>query len=148
MPFGYKSIWIQLLTELVVIAWFANRFWGQYSAGLFDGPAGLVALGKLVLWFMAATIVAMIAAHVIGIIVLAIAEGGSEPDTTTDERDRAIEARGDRVSNAVGGLGFLAGIVVMALGQSIPVVIAAMFVGCLGGAIVGNLVKLCAYRAG
>ena len=36
----------------------------------------------------------MIAAHVIGVVILAIAEGGQEPDTTTDERDKAIELTG------------------------------------------------------
>ena len=148
MPFGLKSIWFQLVTELAVIAWFLTRFSKKNSAGLFDGPEGLVALGTMVLWFIVATIVAMIAVHILGVIVLAIAEGGKEPDTTTDERDRAIEARGDKVSNALGGLGFLGGILLMTFGQAVPMVIATMFVGCLFGAIVGNIVKLRAYAEG
>jgi len=148
MPFGLKSIWFQLATEFAVIAWFLVRFRDKYAAGLFDGPDGLVALGVMVLWFIAATIVAMIAAHIIGVIVMAIAEGGTEPDTTTDERDRAIEARGDKVSNAVGGVGFLGGILLMTFGHTVPVVIATMFVGCLFGAIIGNVVKLRIYAEG
>ena len=43
MPFGLKSIWFQLGTELAVIAWFLTRFTGHYVAGVFDGPEGLVA---------------------------------------------------------------------------------------------------------
>ena len=148
MPFGLKSIWFQLATEVAVIAWFLLRFSNRYAAGVFDGPEGLIVLGKMVLWFIAATIAAMIAAHIVGVIILAIAEGGKEPDTTTDERDKAIETKGDKVSNSVGGVGFLAGIVLMTFGYAVPVVIAAMFVGCLFGAIVGNTVKLRAYAEG
>ena len=148
MPFGLKSIWFQLVTLIAVIVWFLLRFSNKHAAGLFDGPEGLAALGKMVLWFIAATIVGMIAAHIIGVIILAIAEGGGEPDTTTDERDKAIEARGDKVSNALGGVGFLGGIVLMTFGYAVPVVIATMFVGCLGGAVIGNIVKLRAYAEG
>lgn len=148
MPFGLKSIWFQLATEVAVIAWFLLRFSNAHATGAFDGPDGLIVLGKTVLWFIAATIVAMIAAHIVGVIVLAIAEGGKEPDTTTDERDRAIELRGDRVSNSVGGAGFLGGILLMTFGYAIPVVIATMFVGCLFGAIVGNIFKLRSYAEG
>ena len=148
MPFGLKSIWFQLATEVAVIAWFLLRFSNKYAMGVFDGSEGLIALGQMVLWFIAATIVAMIAAHIVGVIILAIADGGKEPDTTTDERDKAIELMGDRVSNAVGGVGFLGGIVLMTFGSAIPVVIATMFVGCLGGAVVGNIVKLRAYAEG
>ena len=148
MPFGLKSIWFQLVTLIAVIAWFLLRFSNRYAGGLFDGPEGLVALGKMVLWFIAATIVGMIAAHIVGLIILAIAEGGEEPDTTTDERDKAIEAQGDKVSNSLSGVGFLAGIVLMTFGQAVPVVIATMFVGCLGGAVVSNIVKLRAYAEG
>ena len=36
----------------------------------------------------------------------------------------------------------------MTFGHTVPVVIATMFVGCLIGAIVGNLVKLRAYAEG
>ena len=148
MPFGLKSIWFQLVTLIAVIGWFLLRFSSKYAGGLFDGPEGLAALGKMVLWFIAATIVGMIAAHIIGVIILAIAEGGKEPDTTTDERDKAIEARGDKVSNTLGGAGFLAGIVLLTFGQAVPVVIATMFVGCLAGAVIGNIVKLYAYAEG
>lgn len=148
MPFGLKSIWIQLVTMLAIIVWFILRFSGRHAAGVYDGPEGLVALGVTVLWFAAGVVVFMIAAHILGLILIAIAEGGKEPDTMTDERDRMIEAEGDRVSNAVSGLGFLAGIVALTLGYSVPVVIATMFVGCLAGAVVGNVVKLRAYAVG
>ncbi len=148
MPFGLKSIWFQLATLVAVIVWFLLRFSNRYAAGVFDGPDGLATLGTMVLWFIAATIVGMIAAHIIGVIVLAIAEGGEEPDTTTDERDKAIEAKGEKVSNTLNGVGFLGGIVLMTFGLAIPVVIATMFVGCLGGAVVGNIVKLRAYAEG
>ena len=40
MPFGLKSIWFQLATELAVIAWFLTRFSNKYAAGDFDGPRG------------------------------------------------------------------------------------------------------------
>ena len=148
MPFGLKSIWFQLATEIIVIFWFLLRFTNRNAAWVFDGPEGLMVLGKSMLWFIAATIVAMIAAHIIGVIILAIAEGGKEPDTTTDERDKAIERKGDKVSNALGGVGFLGGIVLMSFGSAVPAVIATMFVGCLGGAVVGNVVKLYAYGEG
>jgi len=148
MPFGLKSIWFQLATEVAVIAWFIARFSNKYAAGVFDGSDGLIALGKTMLWFIAATIVAMIAVHIVGVIILAIAEGGKEPDTTTDERDRAIEASGDKVSNSLSGVGFLGGILLMTFGYGVAVVIATMFVGCLFGAIVGNVVKLRAYAEG
>ncbi len=148
MPFGLKSTWFQMATLIAVIVWFLLRFSNRYAAGVFNGPEGLAALGKMVLWFIAATIVGMIAAHIIGLIVLAIAEGGQEPDTTTDERDKMIEARGDRVSNGLSGVGFLGGILLMTFGYAVPVVIAAMFVGCLAGAVVGNVVKLFAYAEG
>lgn len=148
MPFGLKSIWFQLVTELGVVAWFLVRFRDKYAAGAFDGPEGLIALGTTVLSFMAVTVVAIVAVHILGLIVLAIAEGGTEPDTTTDERDRAIEARGDRISNTLGGFGFVAGMVLMTFGGSVPVVIATTFVACLSGAVIGNLVKLRAYGEG
>ena len=148
MPFGLKSIWFQLVTELAVIAWFLVRFRDKHAAGVYDGPEGLVALGTTVLCFMLATVAAIVAVHILGLIVLAIAEGGTEPDTTTDERDRAIEARGDRISNTLGGVGFVAGMVLMTFGQSVPIVVATTFVACLTGAVIGNLVKLRAYGEG
>ena len=148
MPFGLKSIWFQLITELAVIALFLVLFRWKYADGAFDGSEGLVELGTTVLSFMLVTVVAIVAVHILGLIVLAIAEGGTEPDTTTDERDRAIEAQGDRVSNTLGGLGFVAGMVLMTFGGSVPVVIATTFVACLAGAVIGNLVKLRAYGEG
>ncbi len=148
MPFGLKSIWFQLVTELAVIVWFVTRFWSQYAAGVFDGPDGLVTLGRTMLWFMAATVVAIIIVHIIGLIAFAIAEGGEEPDTTTDERDEAIEARGEKVSNTASGIGLVGGVVLMTLGQPVPIVMAAIFIGCLTAAIIGNIVKLRAYAEG
>lgn len=148
MPFGLKSIWVQLAVEVTVILWFVWRFGHRYLAGAFDGPGGPAALGQTMLWFMAAIVVGVIGAHVFGLIAIAIARGGEEPDTTMDERDRAIEFSGQRVSHALGGLGFFAGMVTLALGGAVPLAVAAMFVGAIGGEIVGNLVKLHGYADG
>ena len=148
MPFGLKSIWVQLAVEATEILWFVWQFGHRYLAGAFDGPEGAAALGRTMLWFMAAVVVGVIAAHVLGLIAIAIAKGGEEPDTTMDERDRAIEFSGQRVSHALGGIGFLAGMVILAFGGTVLFAVAAMFVAAIGGEIAGNVVKLLGYAGG
>lgn len=148
MPFGLKSIWIQLTAEVAVLAWFVWRFAQRYLAGAFDGPDGMMALGRTMLWFVAAMVVSVIALHVVGLVAIAVARGGEEPDTTMDERDRAIEWSGERVSNALSGAGFVAGLVLLAVAGNVPLAVAAMFLAGIGGEIIGNLVKLRRYAEG
>ena len=148
MSFAQRSVWFQLTAELILIFWFVRRFGQRYGAGAFDGPEGLMALGRSMLWFALAMVVLVIAVHILGLIALAIAEGGTEPDTMTDERDKAIEFAGQRVAHGVSGAGFLAGMALLAFGFAAPVAVAACFVGGLTGEVIGNIVKLAGYLRG
>ena len=70
------------------------------------------------------------------------------PDDTTDERDRLIELRGDRVSHWVSGGGFVIAIILLATGTAVPFVFGVLFLGCFIGVIVGNVLKLVSYGRG
>jgi len=150
MSQGQRSIWFQLVTEVAVLIWFAQRFANKYATGAFDGPEGLMALGRMTLWTIAAFIVAMILIHILGMIAVAIANQGEMPDDAdlTDERDRAIDAWGEKVGNVVGGLGMVLAMILLTAGFSVAIVIAAFFITCLVGSLIGDIVKLVSYSRG
>jgi hypothetical protein len=148
MTQGQRTIWFQLFAEIIILIYFGRKFLAGHAAGRFEGPDGMVALGQFFLWVILAAIVVSIAVHVIGMILVGIANRGELPDDTTDERDRLIELRGDRVSHWVTGGGFLAAMILLATGTSVPYVLGTLFLGCFIGDIVGNVLKLVAYGRG
>lgn len=148
MTSSQREIYVQIFAGAVLLVWFGSRFVAGYGTGSFDGPEGLMALGRLALWLIGAAIVVSIALHILFNIVFAIANGGKALDDTVDERDRLIELQGEQVSHWLTGAGFIAGMVLMSLGTSVPVVIAAMFLGFFVADTIGNIVKLTRYARG
>ncbi|MGB3278000.1 MAG: hypothetical protein WBA92_02290 [Pseudorhodobacter sp.] len=148
MPFGQQSVYFHLTATIAVFSFFAIRFWGLYSAGAYVGPGGLADVGILLLWLMVASIAAMIVVSILGSIILAIAHRDPAPDFTRDERDRAIEARGWRVSQAVTGAGFVGCMILLALGTDAALVFFLMFASFALGDVAGNMNRLAAYYRG
>lgn len=145
MTQGQRTIWFQLFAEIIILFYFGRKFLESAAAGRFDGPEGMVALGQFFLWLMLAAVAVSIVVHVVGMILIGIANQGELPDDTTDERDRLIELRGDRISHWATGGGFLAAMILLATGTTVDYVLAVMFLGCLVGDAIGNVFKLVAY---
>ncbi len=97
-------------------------------------------------WPLIWTFVAMIAAMVVGRIVVGIISP-REP-ILPDERDREIDRFGYRIGYMFGGLGFLAALILAMVEADHFWIANTIYFGCFLSGFLGALAKIVAYRRG
>ena len=148
MSFDERDAFTSLLTTLIVAVMFYATIAGQYAAGTFDGPDGLMFWARSVLWLVGYSIGIAIAVTIGFTIVYAILTGEKKPSDLRDERDRMIEHRGMRIGSVLTATGLVAAIVDLAWGNSALHAFNVMLIGCSLSEIVKNIFKIFCYRRG
>lgn len=136
---AYAAILSSLLIGGLFYLWIVD--------GSFEGPQGVQLWAQLVLKLIGVGIVTAIIAH----IAVAIGHGiitREKIEEMSDERDRAIKARGMQVTLVLTSIGFLAMIGLLAWGKPVLVGLNLLLVGCILGEIIGSLARIYLYRRG
>ncbi len=148
MSFGERDAFTSLLTTLIAAMLFYSIITGHYADGTFDGPDGLKAWARAVLWLIAYSIGIAIAVTIGFTILYVMLTGEKEPSDLRDERDRLIEHRGMRIGSALTAAGLVLAIVDLAWGNSALHAFNLMLIGCSVSEIVKDIFKIICYRRG
>jgi len=138
---------VQTLRALAFAAAYALWARGAVLAGRFDGEAGLILLGKGILVFIGATVLAGIVLHVIGMIVTIVAGQESRPGEM-DERDRLIEQKSFEHGFTCCGLGLLAAVIALWYGWGAIWGFHLILTGFTTADVLVNTLKFRAYLRG
>jgi hypothetical protein len=138
---------VQTLRALAFAGIYASWARGAALAGRFDGEAGLVLLGKGILVLIAATVVAGIVLHVIGMIVTIVAGQESKPGEM-DERDRLIDQKSFEHGFNCCGLGLLAAVIALWYGWGAVWGFHLILAGFTAGDVLMSALKFRAYLRG
>ncbi|MCC5955170.1 MAG: hypothetical protein JJU07_03635 [Natronohydrobacter sp.] len=142
-----RNVITEILANAVIIGLFVWFLVAGQATGRFDGPDGVQVWAVLVLKLIGVSIVMGIVLAIMMAIFWRILTG-EKPDLTRDERDRAISGLGWKVSMLGTAVGFVGGIIALALGWSVIAGLNLMLAGCAFGDTAGNLAKFHAYRRG
>lgn len=137
---------VSFLTFLAAAIWFGLRAADRFQAGAFDGPEGLAALGRAVLWFIAA----LVGIGILAQIALAILRGilGADNDDRSDERDRLIEHRAMNAAFTALSLFFLGAMFLLAFGHGAPLAVLTVTAGFVAAGLVADLWRIALHRWG
>jgi hypothetical protein len=147
MSFSERSIVAELVTSLIVIALFTWLLVSRMEAGAFDGPEGLQAWARQVLWMIPVGIGTGIGVT----LLLAMAHHASAReafDGLVDERDRLITLWGWKVTAITVSAGFIAALGALAWGLTPLFAMNLMLASFALGDVAGNLAKMLRYRRG
>ena len=136
------SIVAGILVNIYVIAKLSDMF----AEGRFDGPDALMVWARAMLWVIPIGIGVVIICVILFSIVFAIAEGNGNPSFVVDERDKAIQVLGMRFTMVVVSIGFVGGIIALAIGIAPLLVFIGLFFAFSAGDLIGNFAKLVRYR--
>lgn len=148
MSFQEKTIIASALAILIVLAIFYPRVQASYSLGEFNGPEGLMLLGKTGLYFIGASIIANITLIILLTILQAILTGGEKPNELVDERDKIIERRGMQIFGIVSGMGIIAAMVALTVGYAAVPVFFIIILGFALAEFISSIAKLAMFRLG
>lgn len=135
------------------------------------GKAGMANLDNLKFWattilvFIGIGIVALIIIQIVFHILLSISmavkqkmkdetcddkeiEKSIEREMVEDEMHKLIELKANKIGNSFAGIGFVAGLVAIALGASAVAMLNIIFLSCGAGGIVEGLMQMRYYRRG
>ncbi len=146
MSYQEKNITASLVALIIVLAAFYSRVSTMYLGGRFDGPEGLILLGKTGLVLIGVSILAVIAATIVLSIVYATITGDAKPSEVVDERDRLIERRGAQISDIATGFGFIGAMVALVSGMAAVPVFFIIALSFFGGELIAGHAKLTTYR--
>ena len=147
MSHDERNVLTELLTNLVIITLFVLVLFRGTMAGSFDGPQGPQVWAVVVLKLIGVSIVVGIVLAVLSAILWHIITG-ERSALTKDERDRAIAGIGWRWAMIGSAIGFVGGIIALAMGQGVIFALNLMLAGCALGDTFGNIAKFRAYRLG
>ena len=75
-------------------------------------------------------------------------EHSIEREMVEDEMDKLIELKSNKIGYSFVSIGFVAGLVTLAMGAPAAIMLNLVFVGCMVGSIVEGLIQLRYYRKG
>ncbi len=148
MSFQEKNVVASMLTMLLVLAIFYPRIQASYHLGQFDGPEGLIFLGKTGLYFVGASVIGNISALILLNILHAAITGDNSPSSLVDERDKMVERRGMQIFGVVVGIGIISAMIALALGVA---AVPAFFIILLSFALaelISGCAKIAMFRLG
>ena len=137
---------IQTIRSAVFTGAYAWWAWGAAGAGRFDGPEGLVLLGKGLFIFIVATVVAGIILQVIAIVITIALDQESRPGDL-DERDRMIERRALQHGFTFIGFGFVGAVLALWWGHGAVLGFHVMLAGFTLADFAVNTSKFVSYAA-
>lgn len=148
MSFQEKNIVASIVTMLLVLAIFYPRVQAIYHSGQFDGPEGLILLGKTGLYFVGASVIGNISALILLNVLHVAMTGDSSPSSLVDERDKMIERRGMQIFGAVVGIGIVSAMIALALGVAAVPVFFIILLSFALAELVSGFAKMAMFRLG
>lgn len=148
MTFQDRNTVVSILVNLSMLTYVVIRLINMQAAGQFDGPDAVNVWARMVVWVIPLSIAATIIGTILFNIIFAIVTGQEKPSFVVDERDKHFERRGSFAVIAGAGIGFVTGIVAMALDYSALVGLNIMYFGMAAGALGSDLVRFASYRRG
>jgi hypothetical protein len=139
---------LNLITSLLVNAWFLSRIWTMFHDGTSTAPDGLQIWAQTMLWVVPVSIGATIALTVLVTVLTSIVTGDRSMRSLIDERDHKFQFYGMGATMASAVAGFLIAMVLLALGYGGFVAFTVIYLSFFIGDIAGSLVKLGLYRCG
>lgn len=148
MAYQDRNTVVSIFVNLLTIAYVVSQLISMQADGLFDGPDAANVWARMVVWVIPISIAATIIGTILFNIGFAIATGQESPSFVVDERDRHFERRGSFAVIAGAGIGFVTGIVALAMDYSALVGLNIMYFGMAAGALGSDLVRFASYRRG
>jgi len=162
MSYQEKRTIVSVVTGILLLA--AYCIYAFASEGL-AGAEGAKPWAVTMLIFIgigaAATIVIQIVFHILLSVSIAVkkqiregkvddkeVEKEIKSEMVEDERDKLIGLRSTKVAFTVSGVGFVAALVSLVLGFSVPVMLNILFLSFMAGAIIEGFVQMHYYRKG
>lgn len=149
MSYHHKTIFISLITTLVVFIFYSFYMYGKYLNGEFDGPDASSIVGMSVFILIGASIIVTIIVHIIYAIVEAIITQ-KEPDSNTmsDERDKLIDLKGLQIFILVFSFGFIASMGALAFGVESYIIFISITCSMFFANVISEIAKLFYYHVG
>lgn len=148
MTFQDRNTFVSILVNLLTLTYVIYRLITMQSAGAFDGPDAVNVWAKMVILVIPISIAATIIGTILFNILFAIVTGQAKPSFIVDERDKHFERRGIFALIAGAGIGFICGIIALAMDYSALVGLNIMYFGMALGALGSDLVRFASYRRG
>lgn len=148
MSFEERNTVIYLGVSLAVLVLFGSRIWAGTVDGSFDGPGGLTAWARAILWMLPLAIGLTIASVIAGQIAYRVLTGERDMDIDGDERDTQVALRANRITMALFSLGWIGAIALLASGATALGALNLMLAAGWFADVAGNLAKLWLYRRG
>jgi len=137
-----------LIAGLLVNAYVIWKLRTMAADGLLSGPAAIETWARAMLWVIPVGIALVIAMTILVSIGHAIVTGEPKPSFIVDERDKAIQVFGMRVTMVIVGAGFIGMVVALALGVGTLSALIGLWFAMAAGDIFGNLGRIYRYRRG
>ncbi len=136
------------IASIITFIYFGTPIWRKTQAGAYSGDEGLVSWAHDVLWLMGGGIVIGIVVMIAFHILLSIITNNPSPEMITDERDRMIGRRGTLITLVIASAGFIAAIVMLAVGWGAIAALNTILVGMALGSTISEIQKMVYYRFG
>lgn len=148
MTYQDRNTVVSILVNLLTTTYVVIRLISMEANGLFDGPDAVNVWARMVVWVIPISIAATIIGTILFNIGFSIATRQEKPSFVVDERDRHFERRGSFAVIAGAGIGFVGGIVALAMDYTALVGFNIMYFGMAAGALGSDLVRFASYRRG
>jgi hypothetical protein len=148
MSYEERNTWVELIANVVIVAWFGHRVWTLNGEGAFDGADGLTVWAQTVLWMIPISIVMTVVLSILFNIGASVAMRDHDPSFISDERDKRFGSRGMMVAMGVASTGLILGLVLLALGGTALVTLNVVLFAFAFGAFASQAVRLYFYRRG
>jgi len=148
MSYQQKTSAVSLFTTFLVFAIYAAQMLPLYEAGRFEEADGAAFVGKAILALIVASIVVNIIATIFFNIAHAIITNTPKPSFLLDERDKAMELRGLRISFFIVSAAFCIALIALVFGQSLFIVFNLIIFSFAIGDATSNVLKLTASQWG
>ena len=146
MPSEQRNTIVNLITSLVVNAYFFWRIKGMFADGTSTAPDGLQIWAQTVLWVVPVSIGATIVLTILASILHGIFTGETKGIFVKDERDRQFELWGLGATMALAVAGFLGSMTLLAFGYSPFIAFNVIYLSFALGDLAGSALKLACYR--
>ena len=135
---------VALVTGILLNTFVVIRLVQLFGSGALSGEDATMIWARAIVWVIPAAIVLTIIFNVL----LAFAFRDREDKNVVDERDRKFQIRGLSVLLVSLGLGYIAMIVVFAIGWPAVAGLTLLYASCAAGDLIGNTVRFASYRLG
>jgi hypothetical protein len=160
MSYQEKRSVVNIILGALVMAAYCVYAFGKYHAGavdLYDLKFFAVTMLTFIGIGVGAIIVVQIIFHILLSISVAVKQGtrdekkigkAVESEFVEDEMDKLIELKSERFGMIIIGIGFITGLVTLAVGQPPAIMLNILFLSCGAGSLAGGVLSLYYYRAG